>query len=324
MTKKKRFINDLPIYLITVVLGGFVIMQLFLGSKEQLPPPGNKVIIEKSNYAVKSPEIPAQLNFAGEHVPLDLYDVKESLDRELITNTYFHSSTIQILKRAERYFPVIDSILKANNIPEDFKYLCVIESNLRNVTSYKGAKGFWQFLKSTGREHGLEINAYVDERYNLVKSTEAACEYLQEAYDKFGSWTLAAAAYNMGKSRLKRRLKEQKVNNYYDLYLNRETARYVYRILAMKTIMPQHESYGFHIDESEKYATLPAHTITVDTTINDLVEFAFQQGINYKILKEFNPWLINTYLTNRSGKKYKIQIPSPGTRKCSTIEEANN
>ncbi|MFO7790273.1 MAG: lytic transglycosylase domain-containing protein [Bacteroidota bacterium] len=324
MTKNKRFINNLPIYLITVFLGGFVIMQLFLGSKEQLPPPGDKVIIEKTNYAVKQPEIPAQLNFAGEIVPLKLFDVKESLDRELITNTYFHSSTIQILKRAERYFPMIDSILKANDIPADFKYLCVIESNLRNVTSPKGAKGFWQFLKSTGREHGLEINAYVDERYNLEKSTEAACEYLQESYDKFGSWTLAAAAFNMGKSKLKRRLEEQKVNNYYDIYLNRETARYVYRVLAMKTIMPDHEAYGFHIEKSEKYAPLPAQTIIVDTTINDLVEFAFQQGINYKMLKEFNPWLINTYLTNSSGKEYKIRIPSPATRKCNTIEEANN
>ncbi|MDA3820074.1 MAG: lytic transglycosylase domain-containing protein [Candidatus Delongbacteria bacterium] len=302
MSKKKRFLNDIPIYLITVLLGGFVIMQLFIGSKEQLPPPGNQIIIEKTNYAVKQPEFPSNLTFASEKVPLDLFDVKESLDRELITNTYYHSSTIQILKLSKRYFPVIDSILNANNIPEDFKYLCVIESSLRNATSPSGAKGLWQFMQATGREHNLEINSYVDERYNLEKSTVAACEYLQKAYDKFGSWTLAAASYNMGKAKLQRRLNEQKADNYYDLYLNPETARYIYWILAMKTIMSEHEKYGFHITSKEKYAPLPVDTLIVDITITDLVEFAFQQGINYKILKEFNPWLINTYLTNRSGK----------------------
>ncbi len=320
MSKKKRFLNDIPIYLITVLLGGFVIMQLFIGSKEQLPPPGNQIIIEKTNYAVKQPEIPSELNFSGEQVPLDLFDVRESLDRELITNTYFHSSTIQILKLSERYFPVIESILKAHNIPEDFKYLCVIESSLRNVTSPRGAKGFWQFMEKTGREHSMEINSYVDERYNLEKSTIAACEYLQEAYDKFGSWTLAAASFNMGKSKLKRRIKEQKADNYYDLYLNPETARYVYRILAMKTIMSEHEKFGFHISSKDKYKPLPADTLVVDTTITDLAGFAFQQGINYKILKEFNPWLINTYLTNRSGKEYKILIPRKGVRSCKIPE----
>ncbi|MGC9330882.1 MAG: lytic transglycosylase domain-containing protein [Bacteroidales bacterium] len=320
MSKKKRFLNDIPIYLITVLLGGFVIMQLFLGSKEQLPPPGNQIIIEKTNYAVKQPEFPSELSFADEKVPLELFDVKESLDRELITNSYFHSSTIQILKLSTRYFPVIESILKTHNIPEDFKYLCVIESSLRNTTSPRGAKGLWQIMETTGREHNLEINSYVDERFNLEKSTVAACEYLQEAYDNFGSWTLAAASYNMGKTKLKRRINEQKADNYYDLYLNSETARYVYRILAMKIIMSEHEKYGFHITSKEKYAPLPVDTLIVDTTITDLAEFAFQQGINYKIFKEFNPWLINTYLTNRSGKKYKILIPQEGVRSCKIPE----
>jgi hypothetical protein len=316
MVKKRQFYHDFPIYLVTVILGGFVVMQLFLGSKEQLPPPDNKVFVEKTFYAAKSPEIPARLDFAGENVPLDLFDVKESFDREMITNSYYHSSTIQIIKRAYRYFPYIDSVLKANNIPQDFKYLCVIESSLKNATSPAGAKGFWQFMRSTGREHGMEINSYVDERYNLEKSTEAACEYLQEAYDIFGSWTLAAASYNMGKSGLKRRMREQEVDNYYDLYLNSETARYVYRILAMKTIMPEHEKYGFHVDDKDKYAPHNTRTVIVDTTINDLVEFAFSQGINYKVLKEFNPWLTNTYLTNQSGKEYKIRIPDPALRPC--------
>ncbi|MFP4662828.1 MAG: lytic transglycosylase domain-containing protein [Bacteroidales bacterium] len=316
MTKKRRFFINFPVYLVIVMLGGFVVMQLFLGSSEQLPPPDSKTVVENNFYAAKQPLIPEKLEFAGESVPLHLYDVRESLDREMITNSYYHSSTIQILKRAERYFPYIDSVLKANNIPEDFKYLCVIESSLKNTTSPAGAKGFWQFMKSTGREHGLEINSYVDERYSLEKSTQAACEYLQEAYDIFGSWTLAAAAYNMGKSGLKRHVNEQRVDNYYDLYLNAETARYVYRILAMKTIMPDHESYGFMLKTVDKYAEHKHRTLIVDTTITDLVNFAFQQGVNYKILKEFNPWLTNTFLTNRTGREYKILLPDPDVRPC--------
>ncbi len=300
--------------MLTLFLGGWFVLQFFTNAEN--PYTENETTPQKDsiNYAVKQPTIPEKLEFAGEEVPIDRFDVYESADNEFVVNSYWHSSTIQTLKRAERYFPVIEPILKEEGVPDDFKYLCVIESNLRNVTSPAGAKGFWQFMKNTGKEYGLEINSYVDERYHLEKATHAACQYLKKSHKKFGSWTLAAASYNMGSGGLEKRLKEQKVDNYYDLLLNPETARYVYRIVAMKYMMPDHEKYGFMIDMIYKYKPIEVNTVSVDTSINSLVDFAFSQGTNYKVLKSMNPWLINKSLVNYSGKTYEIIIPKPGER----------
>jgi membrane-bound lytic murein transglycosylase D len=313
-TNRIQFISSIPIFIITASLGGWFLINLFSGAQN----PWQDNIIENQPdtifYGVKQAALPESLSFAGENVPLQLFDVAEALDNETTINTFWHSSTILIIKRAKRYFPVIEPILKANNIPDDFKYLCVIESGLKNVTSPAGAKGFWQFLNTTGKEYGLEINSYVDERYNLEKSTIAACKYIQNAYDNFGSWTMAAAAYNMGNNGLLKVVNHQKVNNYYDLHLNSETARYVYRILAMKLIMENHHKYGFNIPESDKYLPIQSTEIMIDTSINDLVDFAFQNGTNYKLLKQLNPWLTNRFLINNSGKQYKIALPASDYR----------
>jgi membrane-bound lytic murein transglycosylase D len=266
-------------------------------------------------------QIPLSVNFAGETAPLDVFYVREYLDRELTSNTFFHSSTILLFKRANRWFPVIEPILAENGIPADFKYLALIESGLENVTSPAGAKGFWQFLAHTAREYGLEVNSGIDERYNVEKSTAAACKYLHDAYEKYGNWTLAAAAYNAGNRRISGELKEQMVDNYYDLYLNLETARYVFRILAIKTIFENPKNYGFYLSDADLYPPIPTRKITVTKTIKNLVEFAREHGINYKTLKYFNPWLRQDYLPNRSRRTYHIAIPANGNITYSAIRD---
>lgn len=257
-------------------------------------------------------EIPDHLTFAGEEVPLDNFMVREYFDRELTSNTYFHSSTIMLIKRANRLFPVIEPILAQYNIPDDFKYLAVIESGLENVVSPAGATGVWQFLTHTAREHGLEVNSGIDERYNLEKSTHAACNYLGSAFDRYGNWTLAAAAYNAGNSRITRALEKQQVENYYDLFLNQETARYVFRILAIKTIFESPEKYGFHFDKKDLFPPIPVKTVVVTQTVINLMDFAREHNITYKTLKHFNPWLRQEYLPNNSRRTYHVLIPLEG------------
>lgn len=263
-----------------------------------------------ANYHVYALPIPGSLDFAGEEVPLDKQVVRESLDRELLVNTYWHSSTFLSMKRANRWFPVIEEILAANDIPDDFKYLCMIESGLDNVVSPAGASGFWQFMSSTGKGYGLEINGNVDERYHVVKATEAACQYLQDAYDKLGSWTLAAAAYNMGKAGVTNSMDHQLVGSYYDLHLNSETARYVYRILALKMIMTTPANYGFTCGTAHLYGPYRTVSIEVDSSITDLPSFAISQGTTYKIIKLLNPWLRGDDLHNSAGKIYEILLPA--------------
>ena len=197
------------------------------------------------DYQVKYPFIPNQVFFCDELVPLNQEDIYERLEKEMIVNTYWHSKTLLTYKRSKKYFPIIEKILKEYNIPDDIKYLVVAESGLENATSPAGAKGFWQFMKKTGQQYNLESSSEVDERYNLEKSSIAACEYLQYLYNMFNDWTLAAAAYNMGENALKRNIKKQKVDNYYDLKLNNETSRYIFRIVAIKTIFEEPENYGF-------------------------------------------------------------------------------
>ncbi len=255
---------------------------------------------------------PTSIDFAGEETPLQISDVRERLDRELLVNANLDASTLLIIKRANRAFPIIEPILKKNNIPDDFKYLAVIESSLMNAVSPAGAKGIWQFMPETARESGMEVNDIVDERYHLEKATEAACQYLLNAKEKFGSWTLAAASYNSGMNGVNKQIEMQKVSNYYDLLLNDETSRYVFRILALKEIMRNPEKFGFKVNLDELYVNLPSKKIVVDSTINDLAAFAKSQGINYKILKIHNPWLRDKKLMNVSKKKYEIEIPLNG------------
>lgn len=255
---------------------------------------------------------PTSVDFAGEITPLQISDVRERLDRELLINANLHSATILIIKRANRAFPIIEPILKQYGVPDDFKYLAVIESSLTNAVSAAGAKGVWQFMPETAKEKGMEVNDGVDERYHLQKSTEAACKYLVAAKQKFGNWTLAAASYNGGMNGVNTKIVEQQVNDYYDLHLTEETSRYVFRILALKEIMKHPELYGFEVDKSEMYDNIPTKTIEVDSSITDLAVFAKKQGINYKILKIHNPWLRDKKLSNPTKKKYEIEIPTSG------------
>ncbi|MBI9071640.1 MAG: lytic transglycosylase domain-containing protein [Melioribacteraceae bacterium] len=265
------------------------------------------------DYKIVCPKIPEELTFCGEEVPLYNIDVFERMEREIISNTYWHSSTLLFLKRANRWFPVIEDILEKNNVPNDFKYLALIESNLTNVVSPKGATGFWQFMKAAGKKYGLEINKLVDERYHVEKSTEAACKYLKDAYAKYGNWTLAAASYNMGTNGTSRQLERQKTTSYYNLVLSEETTRYIFRILAAKEILTNPEKYGFFVEENQLYQPYKTYTEEVKQPIEHLADWAHSKGINYKILKMFNPWLRDNYLTNKKNKTYEIKLPEEGT-----------
>ena len=255
---------------------------------------------------------PSEMDFAGEKTPLELADVKERFDRELIVNSNLDASTLIIIKRANREFPIIEPILKKYGVPDDFKYLAVAESALFNATSSAGAKGFWQFMPATAKERGMEVTDEVDERYHLVKSTEAACQYILNAKEKMGSWTLAAASYNGGLAGVNRQITSQGENNYYDLLLTEETYRYVFRILALKEVMQHPVLYGFTYRNNELYNGIPTRKVEVDSSIADLAAFAKEEGINYKILKIHNPWLRDKKLTNSSKKKYVIEIPTSG------------
>ena len=255
---------------------------------------------------------PVSIDFAGEAVPLQITDVKERFDRELLVNVNLDATTLLVIKRANRAFQVIEPILQKNGVPDDFKYLAVIESGLVNVVSPAGAKGVWQFMPETAKEKGMEVTDVVDERYHLEKSTEAACKYFLAAKAKFGSWTLAAASYNAGMQGVTKQIEFQKVNNYYDLLLNDETSRYVFRILALKEIMKNPKLYGFEVTDQELYKNITTKKIVVDSTINDLASFALSQGINYKILKLHNPWLRDRKLVNTNQKKYVLEIPTDG------------
>ncbi len=255
---------------------------------------------------------PPSVDFSGENMPLKISDVRERFDRELVVNANLHSSTILIIKRANRVFPIIEPILKQYGVPDDFKYLAVIESALTNAVSASGAKGIWQFMPETAKEKGMEVNDGVDERYHLQKATEAACKYLLTAREKFGNWTLAAASYNGGMNGVNTKIAEQKVSDYYDLLLTDETSRYVFRILALKEIMQHPNLYGFDISKEELYENIPTKIIEVDSSITDLASFAKSQGINYKILKIHNPWLRDKKLVNTTKKKYFIEIPTSG------------
>jgi len=264
-------------------------------------------------YKITSPEIPNYLEFAGEKIPTENFEVFERMDREFISNTYYHSATILALKRAARWFPVIEPILKKNNIPDDFKYLCVAESNMENVVSPAGASGFWQFMKEAGQKYGLEINSLIDERYDVWKSTEAACKYLKDSYEMFGNWTLSAASYNMGQDGVALQMERQKAKDYFNLVINSETSRFVARIVSLKYILQNPEAYGFDIKDDNKYKPIEYYEIKLDSSVSDFPDYAKSLGINYFILKMYNPWLRDNYLTNNSKQVYMIKLPTEGS-----------
>lgn len=285
---------------------------LFVYALQEAPTDENfekKLINDYNVYAL---QVPSNLDFAGEPMPLKSPDILERMDKELLVNTYWQSNGLLMFKRAKKYFPIIEPILAKRGVPDDFKYLAVIESGLTNAVSPAGARGIWQIMPATGRENGLEINDNVDERYHLEKSTEVACEYLLKSKKELGSWTLAAAAYNAGNSGIAKYLKEQNVSNYYDLLLGEETGRYVFRIVALKEILTNPTKYGFNFREKDLYSNVPTYKVEVNTEVTDFTKFAERYGINYKILKIHNPWLREPKLINKSGKSYTIEIPEKG------------
>lgn len=262
-------------------------------------------------YCVTSPTVPTEVTFDGEKIDLRRYDRRERMDREMTAFTYMHSTTMLLIKRANRYFPIVEPILKANGIPDDFKYLMVIESNLNNVArSPAGAAGLWQFMPATAREFGLEVNDNVDERYNIEKATVAACKYFKQAYAKYGDWMAVSAAYNAGQARISSQLEQQLASHAMDLWLVEETSRYMFRLLAAKEIFSNPQRYGFLLKREHLYPSIPYKKVTINTPIENLDEYAKQQGITYAQLRDANPWLREHSLKNKSGKTYVLNIPT--------------
>ena len=284
----------------------FIVSQFSFDTIKTTSGKTEKVISDQWN----APRLPTTLSFAGEQVPLNYWDVKERLDRELLFNYYWQNNILYMLKMSNRYFPIIETRLKANGVPDDFKYLCIAESNLfANATSRAGAVGFWQFMPETAPAYKLEVNKQIDTRRHLVQSTDAACKYLKAAYEKFGTWTAAAASYNCGQGGYAKQATIQKTKNYYDLLLPDETNRYVFRILALKHLMENAKELGFVLEKEELYDPIPTRAITITESIPDIAQFAINNGTNYKILKLLNPWLRSNDLSIKQGKSYEILLP---------------
>ena len=268
----------------------------------------SSVVNTHKNYKIKALKLPANLDLAGERVPIEIPDVKERMERELLVNTYWQSNGLLLIKRVHKYFPILEPLLKKYGLPDDFKFLALAESGFTDETSTVGAAGIWHFMKKTGKEYGLEINKNVDERYHIEKSTKVAAEYLKNSKERFKSWTLAAAAYNAGNYGVARRLEAQQVTNYYDAKMADETERYIFRILALKEIINNPEKYGFVFDESDLYSSEKTTIIKVDSAITNITAFANRFGMNYKEFKIHNPWLREHHLNNKSRKEYDIKI----------------
>jgi len=303
------------VFLISTIfsLSAILIFSSFIFSGKSTGKSNKNVLGFPQNYKIVTPYIPSEIDFCGEKAPIENFEVYERLEREFIVNTYWHSLTILTLKRANRWFPIIEPILKNNNVPDDFKYLCVTESTLLNLTSSAKAVGFWQFVKSAAKQYKLEVNNEIDERYHVEKATEAACKYLLEAYAIYGNWTMAAASYNLGKSGIIEQLERQETKNYYNLVLGEETSRYVFRIIATKIMMNNPENYGFEIKLDELYKPFQTYTDTIKTAITSWAKYAKGLGLNYKILKLYNPWLRESFLTNKRKKSYVIKLPVDGS-----------
>lgn len=314
---KERFTRRSKIYYflagILSVAGLLFTAAIFFNNNLIAAIDGNQGKLFPQEYKIISPKIPGSISIFGEGVPLDNFEVYERVDREVLVNTYWHSATILAIKRAARWFPVIEPILKQNNIPDDFKYLAVVESNLENVVSPAGATGYWQFIKSAAKQYGLEVTDEVDERYDVVKSTVAACKYINTAYQMFGNWTMAASSYNAGISGIDKWSGLQKTTNYWNLVLGSETSRYVSRIIAMKLIMENPSAYGYDLKQEDLYEPLKFKEVELNTSVSNFAEYASTLGVNYKILKLYNPWLRDTSLKIKNGVTYKIKIPEEGS-----------
>lgn len=267
-------------------------------------------IPETTALSYSSPQVPESVMFCGKKIDLTRFDRHERMDRELLAFTYMHSTSIQTIKRANRYFPIVEPILKKHGIPDDFKYLMAIESNCSPLAhSVAGASGLWQFMQATGREYGLEVNKNIDERYHVEKATEAACKYLMDAYKKYNDWIAVAASYNGGQARIIKQIESQQTDEVLDLHLVEETARYVYRIIAAKIMFSNPASFGFRLKATDLYMTIPYKEVTVTTGIPDLAKWAKKQGTTYALLKNLNPWLRDNFLQNVSGRTYVLKIP---------------
>lgn len=311
--------------LTTFVLAGTIVIILSIAQsfKGSVAPQSVHQQGSDTIYNIKSFTLPAEVTFAGEKMPLDNFDTRESLEREILTSAYRHSSTILIIMRAHRYLPLIEKILKKNNIPDDFKYLVAAESEYSNMVSPAGATGFWQIMPETGREEGMEINTVVDERYDVERSTQFACDYFIRSYQKYGNWTLTAASYNGGRGGISEQIGIQHQNNYYDLLLTEETARYIFRAVAYKLVITNPQKYGFNLTEKDLFPELKYFEVKVDSAITDFSAFAQKFGTNYKMLKFLNPWLRKPYLTPKPHKEYMIKIPSEGMRNIIKPEKMN-
>jgi membrane-bound lytic murein transglycosylase D len=269
----------------------------------------NVTPVQKNQWSV--PELPKEISFANEKVPIDRWEIKEKFDREFLLNYYSPGTVIYLLKLANRNFPVISERLKANGVPDDFKYLCIAESNMQSwAVSKSGAVGYWQFLNGTAPGYGLEVSSQVDQRQDLKRSTDAACKYLKQAYAKFGNWTAAAASYNCGMGGYNAQVSSQRTKNYYDLQLPEETNKYIFRILTFKYLLENAAQLGFDVNEEDKYPSVPVRTITVSSTIPDLVQFAIDNGTTYKMLRILNPWIKGKSLSAGGGKTYTIKLPA--------------
>lgn len=305
MKRKSRYI------LITAAIALCVGSTLpFLAGSSTLNPERDSVKSEVP-YCVTSPTVPDKIDFAGQEIDLKRYDHRERMDRELMSFTYMHSSSMLIVKRANRYFPIIEPILKANGIPDDFKYLAVIESTLNPLAkSPAGAAGLWQFMPVTGKEFGLEVNNFVDERYHIEEETKAACKYLKQAYNKYENWICVAASYNAGQGRISTQMEKQMVDQAVDLWLVEETSRYMFRLLAAKAVISNPQQYGFLLKREHLYPSIPYTEVTVTTGIDNLAQYAKDKGITFAQLKDANPWLRDTSLMNKSGRTYVLRIPT--------------
>lgn len=302
--KSKRIIFTVAIALCTGSTLPFLLGNSTLDTEKQS-------VKSEVPYCVTSPTVPGKITFAGQEIDLLRYDHRERMDRELMSFTYMHSTTMLTVKRANRYFPIIEPILKSNGVPDDFKYLAVIESNLNPIAkSPAGAAGLWQFMPTTGREFGLEVNNNVDERYHIEKETKAACKYLKEAYKKYGNWLCVAAAYNAGQGRISTQLQKQMVSQAVDLWLVEETSRYMFRLLAAKAVVSNPQQYGFLLKREHLYPPIPYKETTVTTGIENLAAFARDKAITFALLKDANPWLRDSSLMNKSGKTYILKIPT--------------
>ena len=298
-----------PLSYYTIALAAVLTVAFFASYSDQ---PAGQINLDNTAIpqVIKPVDLDRPFDFAGERLPMDNFDVRERLDRELLVNTYWQSNTVLNIKNAYKFFPMIERKLREYNVPDDFKYLAVAESGLRNAVSPAGARGLWQFLRSTAEEYGLEVNREVDERYHYEKATDAACRMFNRYYRKFGSWTLVAAAYNAGYGRISREMETQRAETYYDLNLNAETSRYVFRLVAIKEILDQPQQFGFYIEEDQRYPPVSNYkTITVTESLPNLGDFAREYGTSYRMLKVYNPWLLDSSLTISRGNSYDIKIP---------------